>query len=296
MSGRCHPAELVTRQRFQASPPAVADFIDAVWLSDYDDRHRFGALISGVGGDNVFMQGLAGYGFADQCYSRDFSSHFFEALISSSVHRKVWFGRVLYDGLKTAAFRPESYALSIAVLFGWREGLREEWRGAISEPENFFYDGYRGLANLPIGKALQIMTSCFVPTEYYPYFGEHEYDRFDFFLTQPIVECVLKISTCIHGYKGVDRFLERQIAKKYIAGDLAFRHSKGSPQSVYTEFMIEHRDELLGFVKNGFLQEKRFFADSFLSAIFDKDKLPRGDYSHAAFQVCAWEGWARNWA
>jgi asparagine synthase (glutamine-hydrolysing) len=283
----------------QLSPKTFLDLLDlAGEIYSEPAIATADASFTGMGGDSIFLQG-AGYlpaldfvqQFGWSCalmpvvanaarYSRLSISEIFRKLI----HEQLRPTRAI-DHLQKNEMRAGRYmCLSDRLMI-------------MSSPLDLLHPGLMPARDVPKGKCLQVLSSCFAPVEYYDRFvPSNETERVDIFLTQPMVEACLRIPSWILAHRGIDRGLERRAFASILPREIIRRRTKSTPQEIYDQFISVNRRRIVDYLLGGQLVHYDILCRNRLASALrepgDDDALK----PLAILNLLQWESWLRGWS
>lgn len=286
---------------FPAASPCPPGHVDLIELSIDRARARSldhaDAIIYGVGGDNVFLQGADIFPMLDRARLSGVRPSFWRTAMESARYSRSWVGSVAFVGLRESLVRDAAIPVALHHLFGRmsRSGIAPGLLSGVTA-ERCLHPLYFEDEAVTKGKAFQVLSSCFCATEYY---NVHDpaagIERCELLLSQPIVEACLRIPSWLLAYRGINRGLARMAFAKELPEAVVKRTSKSTPEDVYDDFVRRHRDRISAFLMDGWLVGNGIFDPDSLRKLFDGDGESDASFSHPIVQLVGWEAWARNW-
>lgn len=113
--------------------------------------------------------------------------------------------------------------------------------------------------------------------------------------SQPLVELCLRIPTYLNGEGGIDRAVARRAFQGRIPDLVAFRTSKGSPESWTREVIRRNQPFLRSFLLEGILCAKHILAPERVSTAISSAAAGSRAYTADLIQQLHIEAWLRQW-
>jgi asparagine synthase (glutamine-hydrolysing) len=118
-------------------------------------------------------------------------------------------------------------------------------------------------------------------------------------LSQPIVECCLRIPTYVLARGGVSRSLVREVFRPKLPSEIAARTAKGGTTSYFNRLAVENAEFLREYLLNGSLVAQGILRRDQLESQLSHQALVRGELIFdviTAARVEAWlQGWQSSW-
>lgn len=273
------------------APPSFVDLTFLAEASQTDCAIDQELFICGVGGDNVFQKFSDGAAFED--------------LVKLGHKGRGRLSRYLESVRRTGRSAPDLLISSLrSRLNPQSETLRT--LKSLSPPNLLFEDhGEWSLDNLdtalhpmlrfgpeiPYGKALQIMTTCFFATEGGGPYWPHKGSQISFYLAQPIVETCLSIATSTLTMNGIERGLARQSFHAILPDAVARRLNKGTPETLYGDFIKSNFCDIEDYLANGKLVEYGLIGKDIINS-----RKQRNIYASQIVRLIGYENWLRYWS
>lgn len=251
---------------------------------------KAGAIFSGRGGDQLFIQGRTDLGPAELLRNRG-SRRGLGRLISEASSlsgRSFWqvlFTTVQY-GVLSQRYDPYS-------VYEIPRILSEDARARVScaPYQHPWVEGSRTLPAAKIRHAFMVadclsfyMAPCPAAELVHP------------LLSQPVVECCLQIPSYLLTVGGRDRGLVRQAFFDDLPECIRKRHSKGGTTSYFTSILINNQEYLRAFLLDGLLVRQRIVDRRELENALTEAELVRGRSLLPLLSVLRAETWLDNWA
>jgi asparagine synthase (glutamine-hydrolysing) len=279
---------------------APLGFLDLVGYSagirESDALDRVNAIFTGVGGDNVFLQGADIFPALDINLSSQNWSACLKAVIDSARYsrRSVW--DVGLVALRERLRPSNNLEYVISCLSDTPAGVNREFLEGV-DITSILHPGLLDCADLPKGKILQIVTSCFCPVEYYySFFKGCEIERVDIFFHQPIVETCLAVPTNILALKGLDRGFERYAFASVLPEAIVRRRTKGAPQQIYDVFAKAHSTQIKEYLLDGVLYSNGCIDSKAVEDMSNGIHDPELPAAIPLINLMQYEAWARSWS
>lgn len=299
MDGAAIDSERVFKPLAMVNPPGFSDLIELSWnRTEHPALSRADALIYGVGGDNVFLQGADIFGAIDHGQSRSPLRSMAGAVSDAARYSKRWWPGVLAATLRARFIggRPAS-AAAAGLLQGDPLGLIQLPRLRPEAVAEQLHPLLRPFLARPPGKALQVLSSCFCASDYLdPCDGEDQIERCEFFLSQPIVEACLQIPAWQLAHRGVERGLARLCFADVLPDPVLRRMTKGTPETIYQDFVRLNQSAIRQFLSDGALVSLGLADSLELAVLLDPDQGLDAEFrAHPIVQLIGTEAWLRQW-
>lgn len=255
------------------------------------------AVLTGVGGDNVFHQYPANFGALDYVRRCGVRNNYMRVAIEASRYgRKSVFATLLDMARERFAPAPcLSYVfnrlypdrkmpfVNLEVVDGMRY---EQFLHPFLIPDN----------RSPKGKYLQILLSAFQHRNYYDYWDtRYHSERIHAYFVQPIVELCLRIPTWVLSYGGVERGLARRAFRHDLPETITRRYSKSTPAEFYRDIFKYNRGFFRDTLLNGIMVSNGILHGSRLEqALRNDDQLLHIKHSEI-LGYAATEAWLKGW-
>lgn len=255
-------------------------------IADVAEAGEFECTFSGQGGDHLFHRTLPGITAADYAWVHGLSSRLIRVIIETShVSRQpVW--------------RIARHALE----YGYLRRCYDVWRG-LREP-SFIRVPSVDLARschpwlaartlLPPAKLLQIV--CLTDLQTYFATPRPYVDEIHPLISQPLIECCLRIPTYILSHGGTDRTLARAAFRDVLPPEIAERASKGAVNQFFYGAVYGNREHIRQLLMNGLLAEQGLLDRAELkTALDDPTAIARGLSLAPIMTAAVCEMWLRT--
>lgn len=114
-------------------------------------------------------------------------------------------------------------------------------------------------------------------------------------MCQPVVETCLAIPTWRWTANGYDREIARRAFSHRLPGSVAWRKSKGGPDSFSARLFQERRDDLKGLMLDGLLSERKILDRTKIEAMLADPAPPRDPIYLRLLGLSDTEAWLRSW-
>ena len=280
-------------------PPGFADLVELSWdrtaLSGPKD---FDLLIYGVGGDNVFLQGAGIMGALDYGASKAPLAGIWKAASDSARYSKRWLPEVLAAALKQRLRkRTAGPTMLMSMMPAGQDFLPDLPMLGATALQQALHPLLRSSLELPQGKALQTLSSCFCSSDYFdPWEGEGQVERFEFYLSQPIVEACLRIPCWLLAIHGIERGLARLAFADILPDKVVRRMTKSTPEDVYAEFLNRHRSAIHNYLFSGSLVDEGLLKEEQIADVLgSQSNTGFAQRAHPIIQLISLESWHRHW-
>ena len=251
---------------------------------------RAEAVFTGQGGDHLFQQ-AGGELIAAEYFERRGLRPALAGIVADSCRMTqlpVWsvLAATFSYGLLGRRFDPyEAYAEPPSI-------LSADARAAL-KPEAWSHPWVEGAGGLPAVKTRQVFNVVDSQTFYLrpcPYA-----ERVHPLLSQPIIECSLRIPGYVLALRGQSRGLVREAFAADLPGTIVQRFSKGSATSYFNRMLYDNAAFLREFLLDGALVRAGILDRRALEASLSEAALVVGDNLHPVLDAARTEAWFYAW-
>ncbi len=253
-------------------------------------ERRAGAVFSGQGGDQLFFESRSKLIAAEYAHRHGVKPELFKVSreVSRLTHESIWSicRTVMRYGLLRRPF--DLYAS----LFDSTSLLTDEARSSISL-QSYSHPWVGSTDRLPPSKIEHI----FDVIDCEPFNGRlYSYaDRIHPLISQPVVECCLKIPTYVLNRHGRARGLLREAFSADLPAKVVERRVKGGTTSYFNRLLVENAVYLRELLLDGALVRERILDRRALERCLSESRLIRGEDRRSIFTSVVAETWLSNW-
>jgi asparagine synthase (glutamine-hydrolysing) len=287
-----HQVVLSTPRNSKPSVPALWAMLDLAFRNQLAERLRVSAISTGQGGDHLFLH------LPDPVAAPDF-------ILDRGISRGLL--RVMDE---TARLSHRSFWQIARATLAARYGSRNVGTSAIAQYKRFFiaqdalpkdleayvaHPWQLGASGRSPGRELQALSIANLTNRHRP-LGDLEYaPELHPLISQPLMECCLRIPTYFHLRGGRRRALAKDAFARDIPEEITRREDKGSIISVTVRAIRDSRPFLRETILGGALAQERLLNIAELEPIL-KDSHPlRAEQIFPLLACVAAEAWARGW-
>lgn len=248
------------------------------------------AIFSGQGGDHLFQQKRSTYIAAEFVSRHGLRAELASIVVDTSrlTTQSVWhiLGTALSYGLFRRKFDPYAeYKKSIL--------LTDEARTSLS-PNTLFHPWVISANRLPVSKIEQI--NLIVDSQHF-YLRPYRFaDTVHPLISQPIIECCLRIPTYVLSRGGINRALARDAFKGVLPQEIATRTGKGGTTGYLNRLAVDNAQFLRDYLLGGMLVSAHVLKRKELEKQLSERVLVRGELLPDIFVAVRTEAWLRSWA
>jgi asparagine synthase (glutamine-hydrolysing) len=247
------------------------------------------AIFTGQGGDHLFQR-RRDYAIAAEFLTRHGLKRGFGRVLadSSRLLRKPAY-RVLLNAARLNLFPGpmDPYAAQKSPIF-LRAGVTDS-----SRPGPPRHPWVQSASHLPRGMLYRIL-DIVDSQHFYAYTCEYA-DLVHPLISQPLIECSLRIPSYVLATGGTDRGLARQAFSDKIPAAIAARTAKGGVDAYWNDLVIANLKFLRPFLLDGHLEAAGLIDRRQMNGLLTEQQLIRGVQSMPALLSCLIaEGWART--
>lgn len=252
-------------------------------------RNGADAYFSGGGGDNVFCSMQSAVPVVDRLLTEGpgretwRTAHDMAMLADSDILA------VFRQAIRRAFFRSASYRWRSDLSFLSRNGRRMAV-GAMTHP---WLSRTRGI--LP-GKSVHIAWLLQIQNHLEGYGRDNLLLSLAPLMSQPIVELCLQIPTWMWFRDGFNRVLARDAFADMLPSSIAYRRSKGTPDSFIAEIFEANRQKIRQLLTDGLLAAQDIIDLPAILPILDDQRPAHGTAYRRIMALVDVEAWARAWS
>lgn len=248
------------------------------------------AIFTGNGGDNIFYMSHSARPLADRYLTAGLASDLvgtirdIAALTGANGFRVTRHGiKVLRGASKPYAWKPEAGFLSDAV-------VAELENHPVRHPWLELPAGYR----LP-GKAAHIAMLLRMHYSLDAYSAREGLAVMHPLVSQPILECCLRIPTWQQCAGGNDRAVARRAFADVLPSAVIQRRAKGSPQGFTFQIFEHYRSQIRERLFDGFLMKNGIIDGAVIDGVFRAGHQARGAQMMRLLTLVDTEAWVQHW-
>lgn len=294
----------LVESRWIAQGQALGDKLDTgrhyspVGLTSETDRilgsltrgREITGIFSGQGGDHLFHQNRSAFVAAEFVFRHGLKSGFLRVVGDTSrlTGRSVWpiLGIAIAYGLALRTHNPLSdYVPSIL--------LTEDARSRLTE-DILVHPWVSSATGLPASKVEQI--SLIVDSQHFYLRGFSFADAVHPLISQPVIDCCLRIPSYVLTRGGIRRSLIREAFQQELPAEIVARTAKGGTTSYLNRLAVENIDFLRDLLLDGLLVSSCVLSKSELERQLCERRLIRGDLLPDILLAARMEAWLRSWA
>lgn len=246
------------------------------------------ALFRGGGGDNVFcfLQSVAP--IADRLLAEGLGRGVFATARDMAELGQDSLGSALWRGAKNAWFRRSAYRWPIDRRF-LAHGLTAAAAGSASHP------WLEASEDILPGKAAHVaLLLAFENHMHGPPPGSG-LAAVSPLLSQPLIELCLRIPSWFWSAGGHNRAIARRAFESRLPRAIAWRRTKGTPDSFVIQIFEDNRQALREMLLGGLLKSQGFLDCGAIEQAFGAEGPVRGEDYARLMQLADFEAWARHW-
>lgn len=254
-----------------------------------DDREA-GAIFSGQGGDHLFHYRKTALVAAEYIHTHGIGRGVAKVLSDTCLLTNSPYLVVLKDALKYGLTKRDfdvykEYRLPTLLT---AELMATLGQGALLHP------WIRAAAELPRGKVQQIadlvdsqnfyLTPCRYADIVHP------------LISQPVLECCIRIPTYVLTHSGINRALVREAFAGILPAAIVRRTTKGGTTSYFNRLLVTNAEFLRGFLLGGLLCQQGYVDQSKLEPQLSEEELIKGKRLVELLTAVRAESWLRAWS
>lgn len=246
----------------------------------------YDCTFSGQGGDHLFHRTLPSITAADYAWVHGLSARLCSVIVQTA----------------HAARQPLWNIARQAIEYGYLRRPYDLWRGLqvpsfIRAPHvDLTQSCHPWLADgmqLPPAKLLQVM--CLTETQTYFATPRPYVDEIHPLISQPLLECCLRIPTYTLSHGGTDRSIARAAFRNALPPEIAQRSSKGAVTQYFFKAVYGNREHIRPFLLDGLLADRGLFDKSELIKVLDDPAtIARGRSLIPIMTAVVCEMWLRS--
>lgn len=248
------------------------------------------AIFTGNGGDNLFYMSHSARPLADRYLTAGASSDLLKtvrdisALTGANAFLVAWHGiSVLRGASEGYTWKCEPSFLSLPV-------LAELAGHPVSHPWLDLPEGYR----MP-GKAAHIAMLLRMHYSLDAYTARGGLTVMHPLVSQPIIECCLRIPTWQQCSGGVDRSIARRAFADLLPASITRRRAKGSPQGFNYQIFERYRAQIRDRLFDGFLMQNGIIDGAAIDRVFRAEHQATGAEMMRLLTLVDTEAWVQRW-
>jgi len=251
------------------------------------------AFFTGGGGDQLFYQRAGTLALVDYFLRRGVNPRLLGCAIDAAYLEKISVGSVLRSAL--TLYRNRKKFDPLAEFYQYRQIVHPDVVEWVRRGNRFLHSWFTLCDSVPPGKLWHAYWLSFPMWYYDPLGADDNAEKVDPLISQPIVECCLRIPTYLLIHRGIDRAIARSAFEPDVPMEILRRRSKGIMEDHAKDTLLENlrfcRDLLLDGVLagHGLLDRRRL--DESLSGEPSTAKA----YMAEVFVCLSAEAWLRRW-
>jgi asparagine synthase (glutamine-hydrolysing) len=271
------------------SPIGLHSETDRV-LESLVHEQKVTGIFSGQGGDHLFHQHCSAFVSAEFVFHRGLQPGLMQIIVDTSrlTGRSVWpiLGIAITHGLLRRAHNPFSdYAPSVL--------LSNDARSTLT-PDLLIHPWVSSSAGLPASKVEQI--SLIVDSQHFYLRGFPFADAVHPLISQPVIECCLRIPSYVLTRGGIRRSLVREAFQQEVPSEIITRIAKGGTTSYLNRLAVENIDFLRNLLLDGLLVSSHLLDKPELERQLCESRLIRGHLLPDVLLAARMETWLRSCA
>jgi asparagine synthase (glutamine-hydrolysing) len=276
--------------RKHASPSMTTMLSETDEMLKRLNRERGAEVVfTGQGGDHLFQHVRNPRIAADYIWRHGLHPGLAKIVADTSrfTGKPVWniLGQALTYGLFKRRFDPYiSYQRSPL--------LSNDWRAALS-PTAIVHPWVESAKGVPPGKIAHI--ALILDTQLFCLKPPRYLDLVHPFISQPIIECCLRIPTYVLTHDGVGRALVRDAFGDVLPPEIAGRFSKGDTTNYFNRLLIENIGFLREYLLDGLLVSAQILDKHGLEQELSEEALIRPRRLMDIYTAVRVETWLRSW-
>lgn len=248
------------------------------------------AIFTGNGGDNIFYMSHSARPLADRYLSTATSSDLLKTVRDISTLTGANGFRVAWRGIGLLRGASEGYVWKSEPKFLAPMLLAELDQHPVSHPWLDLPEGYR----MP-GKAAHIAMLLRMHYSLDAYAARGDIAVIHPLVSQPIIECCLRIPTWQHCAGGYDRSIARRAFADVLPASVTRRRGKGSPQGFTYQIFQHYRQEIRDRLFGGFLMRNGLIDGAVTEAVFRPGHQATGGEMMRLLTLVDTEAWVQHW-
>ncbi|MEX2126103.1 MAG: asparagine synthase C-terminal domain-containing protein [Woeseia sp.] len=253
-------------------------------------ERRTEAVFTGQGGDHLFQQMRNPRSAAEYVWQHGLHPELATIVTDTSrlTGKSIWnvLGQALIYGVFKRRFDPYT-------IYERSPLLSDDAVAALS-PKAIVHPWVENADGVPAAKVQHI--ELIVDTQPF-YLKQSKYlDIVHPLISQPIIECCLKIPTYVLTRGGVSRALAREAFRDELPPEITARISKGSTTNYFNRLLIENAKFLREYLLDGMLVSERILDRQKVEEQLSEQALIRGARRIDIYTAVRVETWLRSWA
>lgn len=250
------------------------------------EARSFDCTFSGQGGDHLFLRTLPSITAADYAWVHGLHPRLLRVIIETA----------------HASRQPIWNIARQAFVYGYRRRRYDIWSGLRAPsfirtpPVDISRSCHPWLADgeqLPPAKLLQVM--CLTETQTYWATPRPYVDEIHPLISQPLLECCLRIPTYVLSHGGTDRSIARAAFQDALPPEIAQRSSKGAVTRYFFQAVYGNREHIRSFLLDGLLADRGLLDRSELEKVLgDPLTIARGRSLIPIMTAAVCEMWLRS--
>ena len=250
--------------------------------------HHCGAVFDGGGGDNLFCSLQSARPAADCLMSARGGRQFVATIVAIAGLSEASIWDVASRAWRISRHSSPAYVWALDRRFLTGDASRE----AAPAAEHPWLDAPPGAlpgkaAHLALIAAAQSVAEGFDPLEEIPTFSP--------LISRPLVETCLRIPSWMWFSPRGNRAVAREALSDLLPDEVAWRRSKGAPDSFIATIFEANRETIRTMLLGGVLEGLRLLDRPALKAFLDDETPVKGHDYLRVMQLVDAEAWARNW-
>lgn len=247
-----------------------------------------GALFTGLGGDQLFQHGKSDLLAADALRHNGIGSKFLRVAMESSrmSAQSVWSicRSTLRYGVLRLPFDPYSSCRAPSILASDAQCFKAS---------EYTHPWISLASGLSASKVKLIF--ALIDTQLF-YLRPYNYaDRIHPLISQPVVECCLRIPSYMMAFRGISRGLVRDSFRDRLPSEIIDRQSKGSTTNYFNILLLNNLTFVRELLLDGRLVQERVLNRAALEEELSESQLIGGRGLRPVLNAVRAEAWARSW-
>jgi asparagine synthase (glutamine-hydrolysing) len=247
-------------------------------------------IFSGQGGDHLFHQHQSPFIAAEFVFRRGLKPGLMRIVADTCrlTRRSVWpiLGIAIAYGLLGRAYRPFSdYVPSVLLTSNARSTLN---------PNFLLHPWVSSSSGLSASKVEQI--ALLVDSQHFYLRGFPFADAVHPLISQPVIDCCLRIPSYVMTRGGIRRSLIREAFRQEVPSEIITRTAKGGTTSYLNRLAVENIDFLRDLLLGGLLVSSHLLDRPELERQLCEPRMIRGNLLPDVLLAARMEAWLRGWA
>ena len=280
-----HPASVRPHRQFLSPDPAG--------LLPESFRTPGTTLMTGQGGDHLFLASQSPLGFADHVRNHGIGLETAQALVDAArlSGKSIW--QVLRKTLPPLVGCRGTSAMEAAIAGRWTHINRHVQ--ADLDRQSVLPDWIRVSGGLPPAKFDQVSTLLHMFQMREPYFKPGAVQTTHPLIAQPLIDLCLRLPSYLLTSDGTSRGLARRAFKGFIPDEIRHRMNKGHASRYFTDRVTAYRREIVEALMYGELAGRGLIEPRDVASFFSDDDYRMAHSGSLLLAYYAIESWLQTW-